>query len=69
MTVSTLLDSWQIVHYDPVDPADEGYRCFTCPKCGGAGKLTGDSDRFGFECKCTKDSPTGQAFFNEAELA
>jgi len=75
MTASELLDAWQIEHHepDPDDPVYEGYRSFTCPRegCGGAAKLIGDDGRDGLtlECKCTKDSPTGQRFFRPDELA
>jgi putative DNA primase/helicase len=72
MTPGALLDSWEVVHHDPdpSDPADEGYRCFTCPKCGGAGKLIGcfdNSGQFSLACKCT--NPTTGRRFTSDELA
>jgi hypothetical protein len=69
MTAGALLDSWGIRHH----PDEEtGGRAFVCPRCGGAGKLSECLDNSGhlwFECKCTRDTPTGGQRFTQAELA
>jgi len=71
MTTSALLDKWQVAHH----PDDETGACaFVCPRegCGGAGKLSeclDDSGQLWFECRCTRDTPTGGQRFTEPALA